>query len=98
MWCSYYMVLIHDINSKTEVSQIGDISGKHREENEDVKKSESTAKSVKEDDIVPDLNYSDPAKWPYCCSDNLRQLIIQHGPQQVVSQDSKTRKFSSIHY
>ena len=29
----------NDINSKTEVSQIGDIAGKHREEEEDVKKS-----------------------------------------------------------
>ena len=41
------------------------------EEKEDVKKSESIAKSAKEDGIVPDLNYSDPANWPYCCSDNL---------------------------
>ena len=47
------------------------MSGKHTEEKEDIKKKGSTAKPAKEDGIVPDLNYSDPANWPYCGSDNL---------------------------
>uniref|UniRef100_A0A8C5MKC1 TTF-type domain-containing protein n=1 Tax=Leptobrachium leishanense TaxID=445787 RepID=A0A8C5MKC1_9ANUR len=90
--------------SHSEVSQIGNVSGTHTEEKEDVNISEtSTAKSSKED-LIPafDYNYSDPAKWPYSFNDDLRQLIIQHGPQQVVShdfpKDSKNRRFSSIHY
>jgi len=41
------------------------------EEKEDAEKSESTAKSEKKYGIVPDLNYSDPAKWPNYCGDNL---------------------------
>ena len=63
--------MVIPLQMKTEVSQIGDISGKHTKEKEDVNISESIAKSGKEDGIVPDLNYSDPANWPYCCSDNL---------------------------
>ncbi|XP_053575202.1 uncharacterized protein LOC128664396 [Bombina bombina] len=89
--------------SHTEVSQFGNVSRKNAEE-KDVNKSEtsSTAKSSKENNIVPDLDYSDPAKWPYSCSDDLRQIIIQHGPQEVVShdfpKDSKNRRFSPVHY
>ncbi|XP_053556217.1 uncharacterized protein LOC128647456 [Bombina bombina] len=89
--------------SHTEVSQFGNVSRKNAEE-KDVNKSEtnsSTAKSSKENNIVPDLDYSDPAKWPYSCSDDLRQLIIQHGPQEVVlhdfPKDSKNRRFSTVH-
>ena len=87
-----------DIN--TDVSEIGDISGKHTEEEEDVNKSESTEKSAEEDVIVHHLDYRDPANWPDCCNDTLRQLIVQHGPQQVVShdfpKDSNNRRFSPI--
>jgi len=42
---------------------------------------------LKKDNIVPNSNNSDTVKLLYWCSDNLRQLLIQNGPQQVASHD-----------
>nr|XP_020662519.1 uncharacterized protein LOC110086126 [Pogona vitticeps] len=47
--------------------------------------------TAKGDNVVPSLDYTDPANWPNYCSDNLRQLIVQNGPQQAISHDYKRR-------
>ncbi|XP_053120646.1 uncharacterized protein LOC128331326 [Hemicordylus capensis] len=90
------------ITSEDKVSQSGDIPVEHTEETEDFEETESTAITTKHVGIVPSLDYSDPANWPNYCIENLRQLIVQHGPRQIVSykfpKDSQKRKFSPVYY
>ncbi|KAJ7320348.1 hypothetical protein JRQ81_019859, partial [Phrynocephalus forsythii] len=93
---------VSGITSEDKVSQSGDIPVEHTEETEDVEETESTATTTKHVGIVPSLDHSDPANWPNCCSENLQQLIVQHGPRHIVSykfpKDSQKRKFSSVYY
>lgn len=81
----------------TDVPQTGTISSE--EDTDDVIQNENIEK---EDDTFPHFDYADPAKWPNPVSDDLRQLIVQNGPKQVVlhefAKDSKNRRFSPLHY
>lgn len=52
--------------------------------------------------VLDDSVSHDPGEWPAFITDNIRQLLVQRGPEQVTQIDfplnSENRRFSTVHY